>query len=86
MIERVLKAFWHKGRRTTVAWTSLELERRTGLDWDDLQGQLQALAQKGWARGFKPSNRADRSTWELTPAGKAQAEQIIRAEALARSV
>lgn len=38
---------------------------------------------KVYRSAIRKSN--DRATWELTPAGKAEAEQIIRAEAIARS-
>lgn len=85
MTERVLKAFWHRGRRMAVAWTTAELERRTGLCFERLNVELRTLSRKGWATGHKANHRYDRATWELTPAGKAEAEQIIRAEAIARS-
>ena len=40
MTERVLKAFWHRGLRMAVAWTTAELERRTGLCFDRLNVEL----------------------------------------------
>lgn len=48
---------------------------------------IQGLIARGdLAQGSERRHRAVCVTYTLTPAGKAQAEQIIRAEALARSV
>lgn len=91
MSERILKAFYHRGRRTFVCWTLEELSKRTSTAPDDLLPLLRGLAQKQFVRGLKGHVRdhvrgVDPTTWELTPAGKAQAAQIIHAEAMARSV
>lgn len=81
MTERVLKAFWHRGLRMAVAWTTAELERRTGLCFDRLNVELRTLSRK--VLGNRPQGQPP--IRQLTPAGKAEAEQIIRAEVVARS-
>ena len=93
MNPRSLKAFSHTGRRVFTCWTIDELARRTGIDADVLTVNLRVLSHKQLARGQKGHDRhkasdeeVDPTTWELTALGKAQAAQIIHAEAMMRSV
>ena len=84
MTERIVKAFYHRGRRLPLPWTVAELERRTGIDAEQLANALIGLSIKGIARGVVSKRQP--TTWELTGQGKIILRRIMEAEALARSV
>lgn len=81
-----LKAVYHNTRREFVSLMSSEVARKTKRTEGQAKQDLVGLARKGLVRGIRVPHEKRLYAWELTPAGKAQAEQIIRAEALARSV
>lgn len=43
----LLMAFWHRGRRCAVQWTSAELARRSGLSPARASASLAMLARRG---------------------------------------
>lgn len=86
MKERVMVAFYHKGRKQFVPWLLAELARKMNRDPDLILIDLKGLAQDGLAK----SNRILRSntthcTWELTKAGQDEATSILLAEEMVRS-
>ncbi len=84
MTERIIKAFYHRGRRLPLPWTVAELSRRTGIAPEALGNLLTGLSAKGMASGLHSGNHP--TTWELTPQGKDTLRRIMEAEAMARSV
>lgn len=84
MHERILKTFYHRGRRTITAWTVSELARRTGMDEGTLSIELRAMSHRGLTRGQE--SRGLPTIWQLTAEGKEIVRRIMEAEAMARSV
>ena len=83
---KLLKAFYHRGRKTFVPWLSSELARKMNEPHDEIIIGLRHLAQIGYARARRAERDAEgRSTWSLTELGKAEAEQIIRADEIVRA-
>ncbi len=82
----ILKSFYHRTRREFVSLMASEVARRTKRGEAQCTAELVKLARNGLVIGVRVPHHSKVYAWELTPAGKAQAEQIIRAEAMARSV
>jgi hypothetical protein len=81
MNPKVLKAFFHKGRKTFVPWMAFELARKTDMTTDEILPSLRGLSQLGYAKARKTGKEVDsKSTWELTALGKAEAMQLLVAE------
>lgn len=82
MKNRILKAFWHRGRKKFLPWTLNEIAKRSDMYPDQTLDALRGLAVAGLAQS-KSTTRGKRSdaTWQLTPAGQAEAANIITAEA-----
>ncbi len=86
MHPKLLKAFWHRGRKTFVPWMAFELARKLDMPQDQVVTGLRGLAAIGYAKSRKAERDAEgRSTWSLTELGKAEAENMIRAEELMRA-
>lgn len=79
MKERVLKAFFHKGRKMFVPWTVDEIARRVKERPDHVSTAMIELNRNGLANSMK-SHHAGIQSWHLTEAGKAIALSIITAE------
>lgn len=82
MKERILKAFWHRGRKAFVPWTTQELATRAKLPHDKISVAMGSLVLSGLAVSQK-THMAGFQTWHLTEAGKVAASNIITAEAFA---
>jgi DNA-binding MarR family transcriptional regulator len=85
MRNEILKAFHHKGRKKFVPWLVSELARKMKRDPDLVINALKGLAQEGMAKSAKAMRGHDRSIWELTKAGQAEATSIMLAEEMVRS-
>ena len=86
MNPKVLKAFFHKGRKTFVPWMAFELARKTDMTIDETLFGLRGLSQLGYAKARKTGKEVDsKSTWELTALGKAEAMQLLVAEEFIRT-
>lgn len=84
MIEPVLKAFYHKSRKTFVAWTFPELCGRTTVPTTRLPSLLGQCRASGLMDKVK-TNTPDANAWELTPKGKALAQKYIDGEAFIKA-
>lgn len=93
---RVLRAFWHRTRKQFVPLTPDEVCRRAKCSPVEARPILYNLAQTKIARASNTgAGQYSVTTWELLPKGEGMvtaqlsltrpAEQIIRAEAIARS-
>lgn len=83
MKERVLKAFFHRGRKAFVPWTVDEIARRVQERPDSVFSAMIELNRNGLANSMK-SHHGGIQSWHLTEAGKAIALSIITAEAFAK--
>jgi hypothetical protein len=78
----LLRAFWHKGRRCFVMWTSEELVRRVGVDDPEnrLVGKaLSAMRGYGVAELVQDTlhSRSIPPAWKLTAKGESLAAKLI---------
>lgn len=78
MKERLLCAFYHKGRKQFVPWTMAELCNRIKRAPDDVATELRGLNQTGLAV-------VKAEGWQLTQAGMIEARAIMAAQEMARS-
>ena len=85
MKERLLAAFWHKGRKAFVPWMPLELANRIKRPPELVEIELRGLAGSGLARSQNIAGARGQTTWELTTAGKIEARAIIAAQDIVRS-
>ena len=79
MKERVLKAFFHRGRKAFVPWTVEEIARRVKERSDKVSAVMMELNRSGLAGSMK-THQVGIHSWHLTEAGKAIALSIITAE------
>lgn len=84
MKERILTAFWHKGRQAFVPWLAHEIARRVGRYEDDVQPELRGLLASGLARTKPTHLKNGGQVWELTPTGQVEARAIIAANEFAK--
>lgn len=85
MKERVLKAFWSKGRKAWLPCTVEDICNRAGCDKFEASTELNRLAQLGLAFSDSGSKAAHKlSTWRITEVGKIEARAIIAAEEFAK--
>ena len=80
MKERILKAFWSKGRKTWLPCTVNDICKRAGCDKFKAEAELNRLAVIGLAFSDKKTQTHGITTWRITEAGKVQAKAIITAE------
>lgn len=85
MKEQILKAFWHRGRKTFVPWLATELANRTKLDQEIVIATLKSLAYDGLAKSRKIDAHGGTNTWTLTTTGKEEAAFLLRAEEIVRA-
>lgn len=78
MKERLLTAFFHRGRKQFVPWTMAELCNRIKRAPDDVATELRGLNQTGLAV-------VKSEGWQLTQAGMIEARAIMAAQEMARS-
>lgn len=85
MKERLLVAFFHRGRKRFVPWLGVELAKRLNRPQDDVDAELRGLSATGMARSSNTHGRLGTSTWELTQAGMIEARAIMAAQEVVRS-
>lgn len=85
MKERLLTAFFHRGRKQFVPWLASELSRRVKRSPDDVDVELRGLDLTGMARSRATDGHSQTSTWELTQAGMIEARAIMAAAEVVRS-
>lgn len=85
MNSKILKAFFHRGRKKFVPWLAEEIARKLDMDVDDVNTGLRSLAAESLAKSRKAEGHGTRPTWELTTLGKAEAENMLRAEEIVRA-
>lgn len=78
MKERLLCAFYHKGRKQYVPWTFPELCNRVNRMPDDVATELRGLQQTGLAT-------VKSHGWQLTQTGMIEARAIRAAQDMVRS-
>lgn len=78
MKERLLTAFYHRGRKQFVPWTFGELCNRIKRAPDDVATELRGLNKTGLAV-------VKSEGWQLTQAGMIEARAIMAAQEMARS-
>jgi hypothetical protein len=83
MKERLMKAFYHKGRKAFVPWTSEELARRCSASPNSIQAMLFTLGRSGLATAL-PTHAKGLYSWALTETGKLEARAILAAEDFAK--
>lgn len=85
MKERLMTAFYHRGRKQFVPWLASELSRRVKRDPDAVDIELRGLAATGMARSRATDGKFQTATWELTQAGMIEARAVMAAAEVVRS-
>lgn len=85
MKERLLMAFYHRGRAKFVPWLCAELSRRVKRSPDEVEIELRGLALTGMAKSKPVDGHRGTATWELTQAGMIEARAIMAAAEVVRS-
>lgn len=76
---RLLKAFFHKSRKTYPAWTAAELSRRANIAPNMLRPLLAKVRKEGLAAKIT-TNTPFASAWELTELGQQAAADALAKE------
>lgn len=81
MNEKLLRAFFHRGRKKFLPWLNHELARRVDADPIEVERALRMLSRQGLVYGKQASREVDaRSAFELTSLGRAEVMQMLMAE------
>lgn len=79
MTVKVLKAFWHRGRKAFVLWTLPELVRRIEQDEELVLMTLRGLRSAGLAQTVSVGKGPYfQSAWALTPKGQEAARVAMK--------
>jgi len=74
----VLRAFWHKSRKTFVPMTVNDLERKCGLDRQRIISALRRLCELKAVTLTRTNNHQVPAVWNLTDYGQHLATQMMQ--------
>lgn len=80
MKERVITAFWHRGRKAYLPWMASEIARRLGVSEDEAFAAIYGLVRRGLAVGRRTADRKSTGEFELTREGREVADKIRAAQ------
>jgi hypothetical protein len=80
----VIKAFYHRTRKTSVPWTTQEIATRLKIPFDEAIKTLCAHAQMGFTTAERKNRKTGNAVWMLTKSGQEQVRMMIKAEELVK--
>ncbi|RHZ96480.1 hypothetical protein D1114_07155 [Cereibacter sphaeroides] len=76
--DRILKAFWHRSRKTFVPLLTREIEARVRpIAPHDLRSAIHHLVTGGLIKGARTNDNVDGFAYEVTEAGREEVAKIV---------